>query len=55
LTRLSYDLQSQENAGKASIETIVPQEFSEVFITAEKNGQISYPNGVEISRVKFKK
>ncbi len=46
---------TQENAGKASLETIVPQEFSELFITAEKNGQISYPTGVEISRIKFKK
>lgn len=44
-----------KNANTVSIETLSPQKFSEVFITAEQDGNISYPEGVEISRVKFDK
>ena len=44
-----------KNANTVTIETLSPQEFSEVFITAEQDGNISYPEGVEISRAKFKK
>jgi hypothetical protein len=44
---------SAENAKKAEIKTLIPFKFSEVFITAEDQAGISYPKGVEISRVKF--
>jgi len=46
---------THKNANTVSLETLSPQTFSEVFITAEQDGNISYPIGVEISRVKFKK
>jgi len=46
---------SHKNANTVSIETLSPQDFTEVFITAEQDGNISYPAGVEISRAKFKK
>ena len=42
-----------ENAKKAEIKTLVPFKFTEVFITAEDQADISYPTGVEISRIKF--
>jgi hypothetical protein len=46
---------SIKNAKTASIETLTPFKFNEVFITAEDKEEISYPSGVEISRVSFKK
>lgn len=46
---------THNNASTVSFETLTSQEFSEVFITAEQNGNISFPEGVEISRIKFKK
>jgi PBP1b-binding outer membrane lipoprotein LpoB len=46
---------THKNANKVTIETLTPQEFTEVFITAEQDGNISYPEGVEISRARFKK
>jgi len=42
-----------KNAKKAEIETLTPFKFTEVFITAENQADISYPAGVEISRIKF--
>lgn len=44
---------NSENAKKAEIKTLVPFKFTEVFITAEDQADISYPTGVEISRIKF--
>ncbi len=46
---------THKNANTVTIETLVPQKFTEVFITAEQDGNISYPKGVEISRTKFDK
>jgi len=46
---------ANKNAGTVSIEALTSHEFSEVFITAEQDGNISYPRGVEISRIKIKK
>jgi hypothetical protein len=45
---------ANKNAGTVSIEALTSHEFSEVFITAEQDGNISYPTGVEISRLRFK-
>lgn len=42
-----------KNAGMAELETLVPFNFTEVFITAEDVVDASYPNGVEISRIRF--
>jgi hypothetical protein len=44
---------NSENAKKAEMKTLVPFKFTEVFITAEDQADISYPTGVEISRIKF--
>ena len=44
---------NSENAKKVEIKTLVPFKFTEVFITAEDQADISYPTGVEISRIKF--
>ncbi len=46
---------TQKNANTVTIETLSPQDFTEVFITAEQDGNITYPAGVEISRAKFEK
>ena len=40
-----------QNAEKASLKTLTPFEPFEIFITAEHEGAISYPSGVEIARV----
>jgi hypothetical protein len=44
---------NSENAKKAEMKTLVPFKFTEVFITAEDQADISYPTGVEISRINF--
>ncbi len=44
-----------KNAKTASLETLTPFSFREIFITAEDNGDISFPYGVEISRARFGK
>ncbi len=41
------------NAKKTKIETLIPSKFTDVFITAEDQANVSYPTGVEISRIKF--
>lgn len=46
---------TNKNAKTAVIETLTPFAFTEVFITAESQADISYPSGVEIGRVIFKK
>jgi hypothetical protein len=46
---------TNKNAKTASIETLTPFAFTEIFITAEGQTDVSYPSGVEISRAVFKK
>jgi hypothetical protein len=40
-----------ENAETATLTTITPYDFKEMFITAEARGNVSTPSGTEISRV----
>jgi len=42
-----------KNAKEAEIETLTPFKFTEIFITAEKQADVPYPTGIEISRIKF--
>lgn len=42
-----------KNAKKAELVTLSPFDVSEIFITAEEKGNISYPAGIEISRTSF--
>jgi hypothetical protein len=44
-----------ENAKKAVLETTTPFNVKEIFITAEETGDLSYPQGKEISRTTFNK
>lgn len=44
-----------KNAKRASLKTSTPYDVKEIFITAEDQGDYSYPVGVEISRTTFKK
>lgn len=44
-----------KNVKTAEIETLTPFAFTEIFITAEDNIDISYPSGIEIARARFKK
>lgn len=44
-----------KNAKRASLKTSTPYDVKEIFITAEDQGDYSYPVGVEISRTSFKK
>ncbi|NJL77622.1 MAG: hypothetical protein HC892_23885 [Saprospiraceae bacterium] len=46
---------SNKNAGKATLETTTSFITNEVFITAEEQGNISYPTGTEITRVALNK
>lgn len=48
-------LLKSENAKKASFKTVTAFEPYEIFITAEDEGSITYPSGVEISRAVIKK
>src|SRR4030066_2177533 len=43
-----------KNAKKASLKTSTPFDVREIFITAEDQGDYSYPVGIEISRTTFK-
>ena len=43
------------NAKTTVLKTLTPFQFGEIFITAEDSDDISYPSGVEISRVKLTK
>ena len=42
-----------KNAKKSNLETTTPFKVEEIFITAEDQGDVSYPSGFEISRAKF--
>lgn len=42
-----------KNAKKAELQTLSPFQFSEILITAETNGDASYPEGMVISRTTF--
>jgi len=41
------------NARKTTFKTTTPFDFSEIFITAENQGDLRYPSGREISRTKI--
>lgn len=43
-----------ENAKKVELETTTPFNIKEIFITAEDEGNITYPSGIEITRTKLK-
>jgi len=43
-----------KNAESTGIETLTPFKFREVFITAEDQTDVSYPAGIEITRIKYK-
>ncbi|MDD4993908.1 MAG: hypothetical protein PHR83_16935 [Paludibacter sp.] len=42
-----------KNAKTAEIETLAPFAFTGIFITAEDQADVSYPTGIEISRIQF--
>lgn len=44
-----------KNAKTAVLKTTTPFNVDEIFITAEEKGDLSYPEGVEISRTTFEK
>lgn len=46
---------SNKNAKKAVLETTTPFDVKEIFITAEDQGNLNYPAGLEISRTSFNK
>lgn len=41
------------NAKKAVLKTVSPFDVREIFITAEDQGNLTYPTGIEISRTRF--
>ena len=45
---------SNKNAKKVELETTTPFNVKEIFITAEDEGNITYPSGIEITRTKLK-
>jgi len=45
---------TNKNAKTATLKALTPFAFSEIFITAEGEADISYPRGVEITRARFK-
>lgn len=44
-----------KNSKKAVLKIVTPFNVKEIFITAEDQGNLTYPAGVEISRTSFKK
>ena len=46
---------TNKNAKKVVLKTVTPFNVREIFITAEEQGNLSYPAGVEISRTTFNK
>lgn len=46
---------TNKNAKTAVLKTVTPYNVEEIFITAEEQGNLSYPSGVEIARTSFNK
>ena len=46
---------TNKNAKTAVLKTRTPFKVIEIFITAEDQGNLSYPNGIEISRTNIKR
>lgn len=46
---------TNKNAKKAELKTVTPFNAKEIFITAENEGNLNYPEGHEISRTNFNK
>ena len=46
---------TNKNAKTAVLKTKTPFKVLEIFITAEDQGNVSYPNGIEISRTNIKR
>lgn len=46
---------TNKNAKTAVLKTRTPFKVIEIFITAEDQGNVSYPNGIEISRTNIKR
>ena len=46
---------TNENAKKVVLKAVTPFNVREIFITAEEQGNLSYPAGTEISRTTFTK
>lgn len=44
---------SFRNAKKVVLEAVTPFNVKEIFITAENQGDLTYPEGIRISRAKF--
>lgn len=44
-----------KNAQKTILKTVTPFDVDEIFITAEDQGNLSFPMGIEISRITFSK
>ena len=44
-----------KNAKEASLKTTTPFNAKDIFITAEEQGNLNYPSGIEISRTTFNK
>ena len=45
---------TNRNARMASLKTVTPFDVREIFITAENQGDLSYPSGAEITRTTLK-
>lgn len=46
---------THKNAKKITFKTVTPFNVKEIFITAEDQGNLEYPSGIEISRATFSK
>ena len=46
---------TNKNAKKSVLKTVTPFNVKEIFITAEDQGNLSWPAGIEISRTTFNK
>jgi len=46
---------TNKNSKKAVLKTVTPFNVREIFITAETQGDLAYPAGIEISRTMFSK
>lgn len=52
---MNLGMLTNKNAKKAVLKTNTPYKVIEIFITAEDQGNLSYPNGIEISRTNIKR